>query len=75
MLTRLKQKLVELELYLLKSDVRSSPTELDLLIHDDFHEFGASGSSFGKREVLECLPKEKCPHFCATSFELIMFIQ
>ncbi|AQS35425.1 hypothetical protein Sps_00205 [Shewanella psychrophila] len=72
MLTSLKQKLVELELYLLKSDVRSSPAELDLLIHNDFHEFGASGASFGKREVLECLPKEKCPEFCATSFELRM---
>lgn len=70
MLTNLKQKLVELELYLLKSDVRSSSEELDLLIHEDFHEFGASGASFGKREVLERLPKEKCPNFCATSFEL-----
>ncbi|MCL1063035.1 nuclear transport factor 2 family protein [Shewanella benthica] len=72
MLTSLKQKLVELELYLLKSDVRSSSAELELLIHDDFHEFGASGTSFGKQEVLEYLPKEKCPNFCATSFELRM---
>lgn len=72
MLTSLKQKLVELELYLLKSDVRASPEELNLLIHDDFQEFGASGISFGKREVLERLPKEKCPQFCATSFELRM---
>lgn len=72
MLTSLKQKLVELELYLLKSDVRASPEELNILIHDDFHEFGAFGASFGKKEVLERLPKEKCPNFCATSFELRM---
>ncbi|WP_394147976.1 DUF4440 domain-containing protein [Shewanella atlantica] len=68
--TSLKKKLVELELYLLKADVRVSVQELDQLIHDDFIEFGSSGASFGKREVLKHLPREKCPEFSATSFEL-----
>ncbi len=68
--TSLKKELVELELYLLKSDVRVSVQELDQLIHDDFLEFGGSGISFGKKEVLRQLPQEKCPEFSATAFEL-----
>lgn len=70
MLTGLKQQLIELELYLLKSEVRSSAEELASLIHDDFLEFGGSGIRFGKEEVLMRLPKERCPEFCATDFEL-----
>jgi len=68
--TSLKKKLVELELYLLKADVRVSVQDLDQLIHDDFLEFGGSGISFGKKEVLQQLPREKCPEFSATAFEL-----
>ncbi|GGI77294.1 DUF4440 domain-containing protein [Shewanella hanedai] len=72
MLTGLKQQLIELELYLLKSEVRTSAKELSALIHDDFLEFGGSGIRFGKEEVLIRLPQVKCPEFSATDFELRM---
>jgi hypothetical protein len=72
MLTGLKQQLIELELYLLKSEVRTSAKELSALIHDDFLEFGGSGIRFGKEEVLIRLPQVKCPEFNATDFELRM---
>ncbi|MFT5234999.1 MAG: hypothetical protein ACI90A_000361 [Shewanella sp.] len=72
MLTGLKQQLIELELYLLKSEVRTSAKELTALIHDDFLEFGGSGIRFGKEEVLIRLPQVKCPEFSATNFELRM---
>ena len=72
MLTGLKQQLIELELYLLKSEVRTSAKELSALIHDDFLEFGGSGGRFGKEEVLIRLPQVKCPEFNATDFELRM---
>jgi hypothetical protein len=72
MLTGLKQQLIELELYLLKSEVRTSAKELSALIHDDFLEFGGSGIRFGKEEVLIRLPQVKCPEFSATNFELRM---
>lgn len=72
MLTGLKQQLIELELYLFKSEVRASAEELTVLIHDDFLEFGGSGIRFGKEEVLRRLPLSKCPEFCATDFELRM---
>ncbi len=68
--TSLKKKLVELELYLLKADVRVSVQDLNQLIHDDFLEFGGSGISFGKKEVLKQLPRKKSPEFSATAFEL-----
>ncbi|NRD72148.1 DUF4440 domain-containing protein [Shewanella sp. VB17] len=70
MLTGLKQQLIELELYLLKSEVRSSVSDLTSLIHDDFLEFAGSGARFGKQEVLDKLPLEACPKFYASDFEL-----
>ncbi|MEC4725872.1 nuclear transport factor 2 family protein [Shewanella sp. D64] len=72
MLTGLKQQLIELELYLLKSEVRTSAKELASLIHDDFLEFGGSGTRFGKQEILSQLPLVRSPEYCATDFELRM---
>ena len=54
----LKQTIIELERELLQSEVRSSVVALDRLISDDFWEFGASGASFGKADVVNRLPSE-----------------
>ncbi len=49
---------MQLELELLDSAVRSDAARLDTLIADDFLEVGASGLSFGKAVVLARLPEE-----------------
>ena len=46
----------ELELSLLKPEVRSSKEALDKLISDDFIEFGSSGNKYTKADILERLP-------------------
>ncbi|MFZ4648043.1 MAG: DUF4440 domain-containing protein [Patescibacteria group bacterium] len=46
----------ELELSLLKPEVRSSYEQLNNLLADDFKEFGSSGMVYDKRNVLERLP-------------------
>ena len=64
------EKIIKLELELLKPEVRSSLAALDRLIADDFLEFGASGLSFGKKEVMARLPDEVPPEFTASDFKL-----
>ena len=46
----------ELELSLLKPEVRSSKEALDKLLADDFVEFGTSGNKYTKTDILERLP-------------------
>ena len=46
----------ELELSLLKPEVRSSKEALDKLLADDFTEFGTSGNKYTKADILERLP-------------------
>lgn len=46
----------ELELSLLKPEVRSSMEALDNLLADDFIEFGSSGEKYTKADILERLP-------------------
>lgn len=46
----------ELELSLLKPEVRSSKEALDKLLADDFVEFGTSGNKYTKADILERLP-------------------
>ncbi len=68
----LKSILIELEERLFRADVRSSSSELDQLISDDFIEIGASGLRFGKANVLERLPTEVAPEITARDYELRM---
>ncbi|KGX85424.1 nuclear transport factor 2 family protein [Pontibacillus marinus] len=56
---QIKDEIYALETKLLKPEIRASRDELDQLIADDFWEFGSSGESFGKENVLERLPKVK----------------
>ncbi len=46
----------ELEISLLKPEVRSSFDQLNNLLADDFKEFGSSGRAYTKQNVLERLP-------------------
>lgn len=46
----------ELELSLLKPEVRSSRNKLEELLTDDFIEFGSSGNKYTKQDILERLP-------------------
>ncbi|ASS95488.1 DUF4440 domain-containing protein [Peribacillus simplex] len=48
----LKEHLYQLEEKLLKSEVRTSPEELSLLLKDDFFEFGSSGNIWSKSDFL-----------------------
>ncbi|MFA7285609.1 MAG: DUF4440 domain-containing protein [Candidatus Paceibacterota bacterium] len=52
----LKNTIHELETSLLKPEVRSSFDKLNLLLADDFKEFGSSGLIYDKKHILERLP-------------------
>lgn len=47
----------DLEIALLASEVRSSREKLDVLLADDFKEFGSSGEEYSKQDILEQLPE------------------
>ncbi|RRN74013.1 DUF4440 domain-containing protein [Peribacillus simplex] len=48
----LKEQLYQLEEKLLKSEIRTSPEELSLLLKDDFFEFGSSGRIWTKSNCI-----------------------
>lgn len=54
----LQKTIYDLETTLLKPEVRSSTKDLDLLLADDFMEFGSSGEIYNKKMILERLPKD-----------------
>jgi len=54
----LKTIIYNLETSLLKPEIRSSASDLDLLLADDFREFGSSGEIYDKKLILERLPKD-----------------
>jgi hypothetical protein len=51
----------ELEVALHQPNVRRDRARLDELLHEDFQEFGRSGRSYTKAEVLKHLPEELSP--------------
>ena len=67
---KLKDKLVSLELHLLKKETRASSLELNRLIADDFKEIAASGCCFGKEEAIQRIPNEICPEFSSKDFNV-----
>ncbi|MFA6076193.1 MAG: DUF4440 domain-containing protein [Negativicutes bacterium] len=46
-----------LEISLLTPAVRASAEKLNVLLADDFREFGSSGEVYSKQDILEQLPK------------------
>ena len=53
-----EESLKNLELELLTFECRQNSKRIDELLADDFFECGKYGDRFGKREVLDALPKE-----------------
>lgn len=66
----LKDTLIELELYCLKPDVRSSREALDKLLADDFLEIPSTGEPYNKSHALERIPGEVSPIFTQQDYEL-----
>lgn len=54
----LQKTIYDLETSLLKPEIRSSTEDLDLLLADDFMEFGSSGKVYDKKMILDRLPKD-----------------
>jgi hypothetical protein len=57
----LLQQLRDLEVALHNPDVRCNPARLDELLHDSFTEFGRSGRSYSRADILEFLSLEVPP--------------
>jgi hypothetical protein len=64
------QTVIELELRLLRPEVRAEPGTVAALLHPDFSEFGASGRRWGRTEIVAALAAEQPggeePHITAT---------
>jgi hypothetical protein len=60
----------ELEERLLEPEVRASAEELALLLADDFLEFGSSGRTWGKQQVLDALPRQRGVRFSIRDFQV-----
>jgi hypothetical protein len=54
-------EVVALELRLLDPQIRASPGEVDLLLHEDFIEVGASGRRWDRASTIESLASEARP--------------
>lgn len=55
----LHQQLLDLENRLLQAEVRADREKLRALLAEDFFEFGASGSTWHRSEVLQRLPGDE----------------
>lgn len=66
----LKNTLIELELYCLKPEVRSSREELEKLLADDFLEIPNTGFAYNKSHALNRIPNEVSPIFTQQDHEL-----
>jgi hypothetical protein len=53
------QLVIDLELRLLQPLVRASPVDVDKLLHPDFIEFGASGRTWDRAQVITSLTGEQ----------------
>ena len=60
----------ELEVELLHPDVRKSTTRLNELLSEDFFEFGSTGKSYSKQDVIRLLKKAKEAKFTISDFKI-----
>jgi hypothetical protein len=67
----LTQKLHDLELELLKPDVRTSYEKLDELLDNDFVEYGSSGNKYTKEMILDRLPSSMPLKYKLSDFEIV----
>ena len=66
----IKEKLQQLELSLLSPKVRTSYKQLDMLLDDDFLEYGSSGKEYTKSMVLERLPSSASLVYTLSNFSI-----
>lgn len=67
----LVETIQNLELSLLATEVRTSREKLDLLLADDFTEYGSAGLVYHKRDTLENLTTNKSPEYYLYDFEIV----
>lgn len=66
----IEKTIYDLEISLLRPEVRTSKEALDKLLADDFREFGSWGAEYTKKDTLENLPKESEVSFSVIDFEV-----
>lgn len=59
----------KLEIELVQPATRRNVTRFSELIDDGFEEFGSSGKSYRKQDILDLLPKENKAHYKLSNFE------
>jgi hypothetical protein len=64
-----RQTLLELEQRLLTDAIRQDAHELSALLADEFREFGSSGRTFSKTEILDLLSSDPPVSLSLNSFE------
>ena len=55
---------------LLRPDIRGSREDLERLLADDFLEFGASGQTYGKRQIIDNLCASPEGRYSITGFQV-----
>lgn len=63
-------QIIALEESLLAPEVRSAPEKLGRLLSDDFIEFGSSGQTYDKQQVIEALQHDSGEHFSLQDFQV-----
>jgi len=66
----LEQHLQQLEESLLQPEVRHNPVAVSALLADDFVEFGSSGRTFTKQQIIEALQTESPVRISTADFRL-----
>jgi len=59
-----------LEEQLLKPEVRASPRELEIILADDFLEFGSSGRVYDKQQIIAALQQESGGEILLMDFQV-----
>jgi hypothetical protein len=67
----IRDHILALEQSLLDPRFRHSPTELEQLLADDFREYGSSGSTYSKRDVITRLQYESPQLMSLADFHLL----
>ena len=66
----LEETIIELELSLLKPEIRSSKQQLNRLLADDFLEIPSTGIPYNKSQALMRIPNEETPEFTLQDYQL-----
>ena len=68
--TSIIEQIRNLEQRLLNPEVRSSSEELEQLLSDDFIEFGSSGRTYDREQVILSLQHQRPGHFSIGDFQV-----